>query len=175
MSVPLLNFEGCPGVPLLNFGGCPGVPLLNFEGGPRCQGPGVLVPLLHHAVRHLGLKIWEPIPNNIKCSNFLTKFKKSIKSCELLCNFIITLLPLNKVIQLIQFNSIHSTGRGPNRKVNYQSKVVWDMINFTKSISSTKIIWPVVMTLVKVAKDKYISRWGDWENLINVREENYRI
>ena len=33
MKVPLLNFEGGPGVPLLNFKG----------------GPGVLFPLLHHA------------------------------------------------------------------------------------------------------------------------------
>ena len=43
MKVPLLNFEGDPGVPLLNLRGSQ-VPLLNFEGGP-----GVLVPLLHHA------------------------------------------------------------------------------------------------------------------------------
>ena len=55
MKVPLLNFKGGPGTPLLNFGGGPGVPLLNFEGGPGLRvpgsrGPGVLVPLLHHAV-----------------------------------------------------------------------------------------------------------------------------
>ena len=42
------------GTPLLNFEGGPGAPLLNFEGGPVSQGPevpgpGVLVPLLHHA------------------------------------------------------------------------------------------------------------------------------
>ena len=36
MRVPLLNFEGGPGVPLLNFEGGPGVPLLNFMG---VQGP----------------------------------------------------------------------------------------------------------------------------------------
>ena len=29
--VPLLNFEGGPGILLLNFEGGPGVPLLNFE------------------------------------------------------------------------------------------------------------------------------------------------
>ena len=34
MRVPLLNFEGGPGVLLLNFEGGPGVQLLNFEGGP---------------------------------------------------------------------------------------------------------------------------------------------
>ena len=41
--------KGEGGVPLLNFEGCPGVPLSNFEGGPKAPGPGVLVPLLHHA------------------------------------------------------------------------------------------------------------------------------
>ena len=54
MRVPLLNFEGGPGVPLLNFEGGPGVPLLNFMGFPVPLlnfegGPGVLVPLLHRA------------------------------------------------------------------------------------------------------------------------------
>ena len=54
MRVPLLNFEGGPGVLLLNFEGGPGVPLLNFRGSraPLLNfegGPGVLVPLLHHA------------------------------------------------------------------------------------------------------------------------------
>ena len=52
MKVPLLNFEGDPGVPLLNFEVGPRVPLLNFEGGPgsRVPGPWVLVPLLHHVL-----------------------------------------------------------------------------------------------------------------------------
>ena len=36
MRVPLLNFEGGPGVPPLNFEGGPEVPLLNFRG---VQGP----------------------------------------------------------------------------------------------------------------------------------------
>ena len=36
------------GVPLLNF---EGVPALTFEGGPTVPGPGVLVTLLHHAVK----------------------------------------------------------------------------------------------------------------------------
>ena len=62
MRVPLLNFEGGPGVPLLNFEGGLGVPLLDFRGvpdltfklwggfqGPEVPDPGVLVPLLHHA------------------------------------------------------------------------------------------------------------------------------
>ena len=58
MKVPLLNFVEGPEVPLLNFEGGPGFPLLNFRGipGPRSQGPdvpgpGVLVPILHHAFK----------------------------------------------------------------------------------------------------------------------------
>ena len=49
---PLLNFEGAPGILLLNFEGGPGVSLLNFRGVP---GPGVLVPLLHHALKTLNV------------------------------------------------------------------------------------------------------------------------
>ena len=41
MKVPLLNFEGGPGVPLLSFERGPKVPLLNFTGG------GSWVPLLN--------------------------------------------------------------------------------------------------------------------------------
>ena len=63
-EVPLLNFEGGPGILLLNFEVGPGVPFLNFRGvtGPTFKlwgesrvpvpgsgGPAVLVPLLHHA------------------------------------------------------------------------------------------------------------------------------
>ena len=44
MKVPLLNFEGGPVVPLLNFEGGPG------SQGPEVPSPGVLVPLLHHAL-----------------------------------------------------------------------------------------------------------------------------
>ena len=33
-EVPLLNFEGGPGILLLNFGGGPKVPLLNFREVP---------------------------------------------------------------------------------------------------------------------------------------------
>ena len=49
MKVPLLNFEGGPGISLLNFEGGPGVPLLNFERGPEVPGPRVLAPYSHHA------------------------------------------------------------------------------------------------------------------------------
>ena len=49
-GIPLLNLEVGPGVPLLNFEGGPRVPFLNFRGGgSEVPGPGVLVPLLHHA------------------------------------------------------------------------------------------------------------------------------
>ena len=66
-GVPLLNFEGGPGVLLLNFEGGPRVPLLNFEGGP---GPGVLVPILHHAqgFRYLVFEVnFSPHQRNIVC------------------------------------------------------------------------------------------------------------
>ena len=55
-------------------------------------------------------------------------------------------------------------------KLNHRSIVVWDrkiIIELTKSMSSTRI--RVVMMHVKVSKDKHISRWVDWENLISVR------
>ena len=58
-GIPLLIFEGGPGILLLNFEGGPGVPLLNFRKSPGptfklwrggLPVPGVLVPLLHHAI-----------------------------------------------------------------------------------------------------------------------------
>ena len=57
-GLPLLNFEGGPRILLLNFEGDPGASLLNFRGFPSptfklwggSTGPGVLVPLLHHAI-----------------------------------------------------------------------------------------------------------------------------
>ena len=70
MKAPLLNFVGTPGIPHLNFEGGPRVPLLNVRGsrvpllnfervpGPGFWGPGVLVPILHHAgSKDLGLKV----------------------------------------------------------------------------------------------------------------------
>ena len=48
MRVPLLNFEGGPGVPLLNFRGVPG-PILNFEGRLGCWGPGPIFTPCHWA------------------------------------------------------------------------------------------------------------------------------
>ena len=48
MKVPLLNFEGGPGISLTNFEGGPGVPLLNFERGPGSRGPGpIFTPCLY--------------------------------------------------------------------------------------------------------------------------------
>ena len=47
MSVPLLNFEGGPGVLLLNFEGGSGVPLFGFRGS---RIPFLKVgPILHNA------------------------------------------------------------------------------------------------------------------------------
>ena len=43
------SLKKAEGAPLLNFEGGPGVPLLNFERGLGSRGPGILVPLLHHA------------------------------------------------------------------------------------------------------------------------------
>ena len=54
MRVPLLNFEGGPAVPLLMFEGVPGP----GPQDPEVPGPGVLVPLLHHAAfLHAFLKL----------------------------------------------------------------------------------------------------------------------
>ena len=64
------------------------------------------------------------------------------------------------------------TAWNPSRKVNHLSKVIWDrkiITKFSRSISSTRIGKPVLMIGVKVSKDKHISRWVDWENLIYVR------
>ena len=60
-------------IPLLNFEGGPGVPFLNFEGVPD---PGVLIPLLHHAKKpqKTTLVIKELLYN--KKSIFLLLFQK---------------------------------------------------------------------------------------------------
>ena len=60
----------------------------------------------------------------------------------------------------------------PIRKVNHLKKVIWDrkiITDFTSLISSSRIGKQVLMMDVKVSKDKKISRWVDWENLIYVR------
>ena len=56
-----------------------------------------------------------------------------------------------------------------SRKVDHLNKVTGDrkiMTEFTRSISSTRIGWPVLMMDIKVSKDKHISRWVDRENII---------
>ena len=63
----------------------------------------------------------------------------------------------------------------PSRKVNHLSRVIWDrkiITEFTKSISSTRIGKPVLMTDVKISKDKNISRWVDRENFIYAKTFN---
>ena len=57
-----------------------------------------------------------------------------------------------------------------SRKVDHLNKVTGDrkiLTEFTRSISSTRIGWPVLMMDIKVSKDKHISRWVDRENIIN--------
>ena len=59
-----------------------------------------------------------------------------------------------------------------SRKAKHLSKVIWDrsiIKDFTRSISSIRIGKPVLIMNVKVSKDKNISRWLDWENLIYVK------
>ena len=51
----------------------------------------------------------------------------------------------------------------PSRKVNHLSKVVWDrkiITEFTRSLSSTRIRWPVLMMDIRVSKDNHIRRWA---------------
>ena len=65
----------------------------------------------------------------------------------------------------------------PSRNVNHLSKFIWDrkiITEFTRSISSTRIGKPVLMMDVKVSKNKNISRWIDWENLIYVRSNRIK-
>ena len=99
MRVPLLDFEGSPGVPLLNFEGGPGVPLLNFRGipgpnfklweGSRVPGPGVLVPLLQHARYSEKLFSYWGNPEKNKQTNKQTMLKTLILRSHLVratCN-----------------------------------------------------------------------------------------
>ena len=59
----------------------------------------------------------------------------------------------------------------PSRKVNCLSKVIWErkLLKLTRSISSTRIGYPVLMMDVEVSKYKHIGRWVEGENLIYVR------
>ena len=72
-----------------------------------------------------------------------------------------------KEIQKIRTVTI--TVRDLSRKVNHLSNGIWDgkiLSEFTRSIISTKIGKPVLMTDVKVSKEKHISGWIDWKSLI---------
>ena len=65
--------------------------------------------------------------------------------------------------------TVRITVRDLSRKVNHLSMVIWNrkiMTELTRSISPTRIVKPVLML---VSRDKNISRWVDWENLIYVR------
>ena len=61
------------------------------------------------------------------------------------------------------------TVRDLSRKINHLIKIIWErkiIRKFTRSIISTRLAQPVLIMDVKVSKDKHISRWVDWENLI---------
>ena len=61
------------------------------------------------------------------------------------------------------------TVRDLSRKINHLSKIIWEkkiIRKFTRSIISTRLAQPVLIVDVEVSKDKHISRWVDWENLI---------
>ena len=65
--------------------------------------------------------------------------------------------------------TVRVTVRDARRKVNHLSKVIWDRkitTKCTRSISSTRIGEPMLMVDVKVSKDKHISWWVYWKNLI---------
>ena len=59
----------------------------------------------------------------------------------------------------------------PRRKVNCLNKVIWEqkLLKLTRSISSTRIGYPVLMMDVKVSKYKHIGRWVERDNCICVR------
>ena len=60
----------------------------------------------------------------------------------------------------------------PSRKVDHLGKVIWNrkiITEFSRSISSTRVGKPVLMMVVKISKDKNISKWVDQENLTYVR------
>ena len=63
----------------------------------------------------------------------------------------------------------------PSRKVNQLSKVIWDITEFTRSISFIKIGKSIRMIGVNICKDKNISRWVDQENLIYIRWNKTKI
>ena len=61
------------------------------------------------------------------------------------------------------------TALDPSRKISYLSKVILArkiITEFTRLIISNRIGKPVLMMVVKVSKDKNISRWVNRENLI---------
>ena len=76
----------------------------------------------------------------------------------------------NKYIQ--KSRTVRVRAGDPSRKINHLSKVMWDrkiITELTRSISSTRIHYPVLMMDIKVPKDKHIRIWVDREKLIYVR------
>ena len=87
-------------------------------------------------------------------------------------------LPMGgKPLPFQKSRTVRITDWDASRKVNHLSKVIWDrkiISELTRSISSTRVGKPVLKMDLKVSKDKNISRWLDWENLIYVRRKRIK-
>ena len=73
--------------------------------------------------------------------------------------------------------TVRVTFRGPSRKVNHLSEVIWDrkiITEFTRCFSSTRRAYPVLTMDIKVSREKDVSRWVDWENFIFVRSNRVK-
>ena len=123
MRVPLLNFEGGPGIPLLNFEGGPGVPLLNFERVPgslvpgsrglRSRGPGpTFTPCLENKnSKNLIITLYYRQPSGVikGLNSFLENvFKKANtenKLCFVAGDFNLNCLDYNKNLEIRTFSN----------------------------------------------------------------------
>ena len=79
--------------------------------------------------------------------------------------------------QMQKTRTVRSIVCDPRRKVNHLSKVIWDrkiIAEFTMSITSTRIGKPILITDIKVSKDKNNNRWIDQEYLIYVRRNRIK-
>ena len=106
--------------------------------------------------------VWQKIDGN-RGNNLIRTFQWRQTHCRTNISF--------RRKKLIQKNrTVWVTVRNPTRKVNHLS--IWDktiLTKFTRSFSSTRIGKPVSIMDVEVSKDKHITNWVDWENLIYIR------
>ena len=120
MRVPLLNFEGGPGVLLLNFKGGPGVALLNFRRVPSPTfklwgGSRVPVPLLHHTLQHLSFNV--SIALNLAYNKNKLYKTRDYWSRDNMLNFNFSEKGLGLVFQVTMFLILHS--------INWPNFIVW--------------------------------------------------